>query len=53
MSVGFMISAIGPQIIAIEYDMIGTHYVLKWIIVILFGFMSFSIISMQGQKKPV
>lgn len=53
LSGGFMMSAIVPLIIGIVYDMTGTHYVTKWIIVILFGFMSLSIIGMQRQKKSV
>ena len=47
LSGGFMMSAIVPLIIGIVYDLTGTHYVTKWIIVILFGFMSLSIIGMQ------
>ncbi|MGG1190674.1 hypothetical protein ABHM95_05670 [Solibacillus isronensis] len=42
-----------PLIIGILYDMIGTHYITKWIIVIFFAFMSFSIIGMQKRKKSV
>jgi len=53
LSGGFMMSAIVPLIIGIVYDNTGTHYVTKWIIVILFGFMLFSIIGMQRQKKSV
>ncbi|MEK4531799.1 hypothetical protein MHH37_10205 [Solibacillus sp. FSL K6-1781] len=45
--------SIVPLIIGILYDMIGTHYITKWIIVILFAFMSFSIIGMQKRKKSV
>ena len=53
LSGGFMMSAIVPLIIGIVYDVTGTHYVTKWIIVILFAFMSLSIIGMQRQKKSV
>lgn len=53
LSGGFMMSAVVPLIIGIVYDMTGTHYVTKWIIVILFVFMSLSIIGMQRQKKAV
>ncbi|MBM7663774.1 L-cystine uptake protein TcyP (sodium:dicarboxylate symporter family) [Solibacillus kalamii] len=40
-------------IIGIVYDMTGTHYIKKWFTVILFAFMSFSIIGMQKRKKTV
>lgn len=53
LSGGFMISAIVPLLIGLLYDVTGTHFITKWIIVILFLLMSLSIFVMQKQKKSV
>lgn len=51
LSGGFMMSAIVPLIIGYVYDLTGTHFITKWIIVVLFALMSLSIFVMQKQKK--
>lgn len=51
LSGGFMMSAIVPLIIGFVYDLTGTHFITKWIIVILFVLMSLSIFVMQKHKK--
>lgn len=51
LSGGFMMSAIVPLIIGFVYDLTGTHFITKWIIVALFVLMSLSIFVMQKQKK--
>lgn len=51
LSGGFMMSAIVPLIIGFLYDLTGTHFITKWIIVVLFALMSLSIFVMQKQKR--
>ena len=53
LSGGFMMSAIVPLLIGIVYDVTGTHFVSKWMLIVLCVLMFISIIMYDSSKRRV
>lgn len=53
LSGGFMMSAIVPLLIGIVYDAAGTHFISKWLLVVLCVLMFISIMMYESNKRRV